>query len=156
MVSDIVNWYSLLISYCLNPCSNGIWSLTLLATDADKGTNRLNPCSNGIWSLTRRRNRGRLPDKGLNPCSNGIWSLTLALLCLHPWPWVLILVLMEYGLWRTHLYRTGAWVYRLNPCSNGIWSLTRITWPSNLRFSRLNPCSNGIWSLTVTKSFLIM
>ena len=37
----------------------------------------LNPCSNGIWSLT---NVGSFPYTfgvvSLNPCSNGIWSLT--------------------------------------------------------------------------------
>ena len=59
----------------------------------------LNPCSNGIWSLTVPRMRDpRLA--GLNPCSNGIWSLT-AVTALPPKPnRVLILVLMEYGLWR--------------------------------------------------------
>ena len=37
----------------------------------------LNPCSNGIWSLTQEpcfRSRSQAPC--LNPCSNGIWSLT--------------------------------------------------------------------------------
>ena len=61
---------------CLNPCSNGIWSLTLLSLSLMV-----------IWI------------NGLNPCSNGIWSLTYA----HPdtpaqIQNVLILVLMEYGL----------------------------------------------------------
>ena len=35
----------------------------------------LNPCSNGIWSLTNLVLK-LLPLLGLNPCSNGIWSLT--------------------------------------------------------------------------------
>ena len=35
----------------------------------------------------------------LNPCSNGIWSLTLLLVeCAGRGDYVLILVLMEYGL----------------------------------------------------------
>ena len=38
--------------------------------------------------------------RGLNPCSNGIWSLTTHLAGVHFVPrQVLILVLMEYGLW---------------------------------------------------------
>ena len=62
--------------------------------------NRLNPCSNGICSLTsytKDANAKRV--KGLNPCSNGICSLTkprpvYAMLATP----VLILVLMEYAL----------------------------------------------------------
>ena len=37
---------------CLNPCSNGIWSLTRNEVWDEEGLYRLNPCSNGIWSLT--------------------------------------------------------------------------------------------------------
>ena len=37
---------------------------------------------------------------------------------------VLILVLMEYGLWPDGQHADGVAVSRLNPCSNGIWSLT--------------------------------
>ena len=62
-------------------------------------TYSLNPCSNGIWSLTSTQH---IPVKivvSLNPCSNGIWSLTeqgdvMAMVSSY----VLILVLMEYGL----------------------------------------------------------
>ena len=115
-----------LLRQSLNPCSNGIWSLTI----RDKKVRNLltvlilvlmeyglwhmkakvyllesyclNPCSNGIWSLTKLC-RSYIPLLSrLNPCSNGIWSLTLP-----SWDrgWrssnVLILVLMEYGLWLT-------------------------------------------------------
>ena len=75
MVSDLFFIFLFFSSTGLNPCSNGIWSLT------DKEVSML-----GIWL-------------GLNPCSNGIWSLT------EGWQLVrisgllvLILVLMEYGL----------------------------------------------------------
>ena len=37
---------------CLNPCSNGIWSLTVDFIETNVKFERLNPCSNGIWSLT--------------------------------------------------------------------------------------------------------
>ena len=85
----------------LNPCSNGIWSLTPRSLlRALTIVLSLNPCSNGIWSLTTHRTAVSCSlTLGLNPCSNGIWSLTL--------DWseaeseirkVLILVLMEYGL----------------------------------------------------------
>ena len=36
----------------------------------------LNPCSNGIWSLTEHLIISMNNGEGLNPCSNGIWSLT--------------------------------------------------------------------------------
>ena len=87
-------WFS-----CLNPCSNGIWSLTrveipwrawdsvLILVLMEYGLwhqwsacwsvrSGLNPCSNGIWSLTRLDKVKPLLTYRLNPCSNGIWSLT--------------------------------------------------------------------------------
>ena len=91
----LVHW-----SRCLNPCSNGIWSLTdetisshyprhvLILVLMEYGlwpfmresfgfpAWSLNPCSNGIWSLTRQSAVYRHTSQGLNPCSNGIWSLT--------------------------------------------------------------------------------
>ena len=85
---------------CLNPCSNGIWSLTPEQARQLPVQEGLNPCSNGIWSLTKGAGvfSDPLPPR-LNPCSNGIWSLTEQGTCarlvrVH----VLILVLMEYGL----------------------------------------------------------
>ena len=84
----------------------------------------------------------------LNPCSNGIWSLTIAKMFYATVPRVLILVLMEYGLWLNT--RGVLWLdsYRLNPCSNGIWSLTNVIEDIRRSYKSLNPCSNGIWSLT--------
>ena len=58
----------------------------------------LNPCSNGIWSLTGMSIPVSIGSMGLNPCSNGIWSLTLEALKAEVEKTVLILVLMEYGL----------------------------------------------------------
>ena len=37
----------------LNPCSNGIWSLTVIKACMTTYVDSLNPCSNGIWSLTK-------------------------------------------------------------------------------------------------------
>ena len=87
----------------------------------------LNPCSNGIWSLTEEiMNTNREMEAGLNPCSNGIWSLTVSVGYFLPSSMVLILVLMEYGLWPGGARRPPAVIPRsLNPCSNGIWSLTK-------------------------------
>ena len=108
----------------LNPCSNGIWSLTRAddwkvfptsvlilvlmeyglwhkqRTSLSQPSEGLNPCSNGIWSLTRGSPSLNNQLVRLNPCSNGIWSLTLGNnhICDAVGP-VLILVLMEYGLW---------------------------------------------------------
>ena len=92
----------------LNPCSNGIWSLTVHGgMPEDNRQIRLNPCSNGIWSLTKITPPCSKLNTGLNPCSNGIWSLTLYQISYQYWVNdVLILVLMEYGLWLTYLILT--------------------------------------------------
>ena len=166
--------YNVLSATGLNPCSNGIWSLTswgsCCCSDSPEG---LNPCSNGIWSLTIKSKTNCRITESLNPCSNGIWSLTdyyhwvnnpcnvliLVLMEYGLWPndgvidsWkdvrVLILVLMEYGLWPLPERALPA-RQRLNPCSNGIWSLTSSQRRSESEWSCLNPCSNGIWSLTM-------
>ena len=61
MVSDLVSLVSNGVQTpCLNPCSNGIWSLTEDAGDLVPETGSLNPCSNGIWSLTGRPEGGVL------------------------------------------------------------------------------------------------
>ena len=134
----------------LNPCCNGRWSLTVwyFSKTSFRGDLCLNPCCNGRWSLTSVcpclawRNC-------LNPCCNGRWSLTIwhtqiRHLC------VLILVVMEDGLWPPQACINYALNLSLNPCCNGRWSLTlqNIT---NLWFRRfgLNPCCNGRWSLTL-------
>ena len=63
----------------------------------------LNPCSNGIWSLTCGQSASiGIDTPCLNPCSNGIWSLTVRHYCGGVASKVLILVLMEYGLWQNH------------------------------------------------------
>ena len=90
-------------------------------------TIRLNPCSNGICSLTKWRMSIRGHSSScLNPCSNGICSLTRDRVhSLWAFSKVLILVLMEYALW--HLSQDDNYLYfvkSLNPCSNGICSLT--------------------------------
>ena len=64
-------------------------------TSADAG---LNPCSNGIWSLTKQTMFNSEHCMCLNPCSNGIWSLTELQETRERLCHVLILVLMEYGL----------------------------------------------------------
>ena len=135
---------------CLNPCSNGIWSLTNYNSYRRLTHHRLNPCSNGIWSLTWSARPPSRNDvvlilvlmeyglwrsigcreswaRGLNPCSNGIWSLTSGVRRQASGVRVLILVLMEYGLWRYHHHPSRRLNMRLNPCSNGIWSLTEWT-----------------------------
>ena len=53
MVSDATEQGVKLLWRSLNPCSNGIWSLTYLAALSVALHSSLNPCSNGIWSLTR-------------------------------------------------------------------------------------------------------
>ena len=110
-------------------------------------------------------------EVGLNPCCNGRWSLTrlshVARFC-----FVLILVVMEDGLWLVELLKLYHYEECLNPCCNGRWSLTLLiylslystsvlilvvmedglwrSWPSNIPLQGgLNPCCNGRWSLTL-------
>ena len=54
MVSDRDGANTRLLDLCLNPCSNGIWSLTVTKASDVNPIMCLNPCSNGIWSLTGR------------------------------------------------------------------------------------------------------
>ena len=83
----------------LNPCSNGICSLTEGQDNGGQTYHRLNPCSNGICSLTPILLRDSPPRHCLNPCSNGICSLTYpAKFKEEIQDLVLILVLMEYAL----------------------------------------------------------
>ena len=67
--------------------------------DTEEGDSvRLNPCSNGICSLTETIKAEKKFRKGLNPCSNGICSLTEKFSAFVEINGVLILVLMEYAL----------------------------------------------------------
>ena len=125
----------------------GLWPGIIMTSNP--GTASLNPCSNGIWSLTKMFLDLSVSSWRLNPCSNGIWSLTKTYLAECFGKAVLILVLMEYGLWRRRSEFIAAARSGLNPCSNGIWSLTKMFLDLSVSSWRLNPCSNGIWSLTL-------
>ena len=67
------------------------------------------------------RRRAAAPVLILVLMEYGLWLIEVTTNLL--WKSVLILVLMEYGLWHKVVmipYRENG----LNPCSNGIWSLT--------------------------------
>ena len=75
--------------------------LSDLIVTVPKGTpiNSLNPCSNGICSLTNGNIIFQINKSSLNPCSNGICSLTaMDRDGKNEFIEVLILVLMEYAL----------------------------------------------------------
>ena len=135
----------------LNPCFNGIWSLSYQCFfDSYSYRKCLNPCFNGIWSLRTMKNLTFLETLSrLNPCFNGIWSLRYFEECKNNfYEYVLILVLMEYGLWAAKHYKKQKQIAKsLNPCFNGIWSLRRCRRWIEKGTESLNPCFNGIWSL---------
>ena len=165
-------------SKSLNPCCNGIWSQTKVASIFSTFGLRLNPCCNGIWSLTYGSVlRTSLYESSLNPCCNGIWSLTTAANVVRTLRAdVLILVVMEYGLWpgrKTHnssantvlilvVMEYGLWQERLL-CRRlrrsrvlilvvmeyGLWLMQFMCMTIVMS---LNPCCNGIWSLTYDKT----
>ena len=132
----------------LNPCSNGIWSLTIYAcvqSTTNSSVLILVLMEYGLWHWNVS-SKSQL--QCLNPCSNGIWSLTPSWCCLCHFQQVLILVLMEYGLWlkKGNLIPANAMVLILVLMEYGLWPTPReLFWGLRVR---LNPCSNGIWSLT--------
>ena len=85
----------------------GLWLIIPQQNDPDNP--RLNPCCAGLWSLTDKEVRLRWELlKSLNPCCAGLWSLTLRLRSNRgPWSRVLILVVLDYGLWLKHRGVTG-------------------------------------------------
>ena len=115
---------------------------------------RLNPCFNGRWSLTRQTLTNFRLLRCLNPCFNGRWSLTSLHLVDPLLPrWVLILVLMEDGLWRLAKQASLNVLGRLNPCFNGRWSLT-CAWDSpriwRLAVLILVLMEDGLWLQVVS------
>ena len=90
-----------MVEESLNPCCNGRWSLTVWTKFRSRLRNcRLNPCCNGRWSLTPEDYNLCSVIGCLNPCCNGRWSLTLIMQVAELLMRVLILVVMEDGLWR--------------------------------------------------------
>ena len=135
---------------CLNPCFNGRLSLSDLQRDGNwvKGVSILVLMEYGLGPASISTTPSATTC--LNPCSNGIWSQrnswngTHWLVCLF----VLILVLMEYGLgrcWqRLYCWRLLVLILVLMEYSLGLVSTRLVA----LVIARLNPCSNGIWSRT--------
>ena len=160
----------------LNPCFNGICSLTVLDWESFTG-NRfcLNPCFNGICSLT-------WGNSCLRDCRSGVLILVLMEYAL--WPDngatdvtvkpVLILVLMEYALWRLKglmaknirlivlilvLMEYALWLWvgyyhqKAAYCVLILVLMEYALWQEIQEELRefecsLNPCFNGIYSLT--------
>ena len=60
----------------------------------------LNPCCNGIYSMSKRRRVVYKVNESLNPCCNGIYSMSefFSWTVIYPRS-VLILVVMEYTQW---------------------------------------------------------
>ena len=56
----------------------------------------LNPCCNGIYSMSWSISIQHLIKSGLNPCCNGIYSMRIDCFRRGLTPTVLILVVMEY------------------------------------------------------------
>ena len=148
MVSDDFAGAQLLESISLNPCSNGIWSLTLTSVSRWLGRSQvliLVLMEYGLWQCGQNHNRGSVNVLILVLMEYGLWlpkdmkNIRAAR--------VLILVLMEYGLWRIHggVPEDGRQVLILVLMEYGLWPHTT---QYAKRRSRLNPCSNGIWSLT--------
>ena len=110
----------------------------------------LNPYSTGIWSATRTRTLRPNAKASLNPYSTGIWSATTILARFTLISYVLILILLEYGLRRLPTQTES---------SSSMMVLILILLEYGLRLflrksgrfgkARLNPYSTGIWSATL-------
>ena len=134
----------------LNPCCNGKWTQTPEKKFLESlNQTSLNPCCNGRWSLTNRLSTQSYQCGSLNPCCNGRCSLAIAVpLYIGFHQEVLILVVMEDGLWRSVSPVRARTECCLNPCCNGRWSLTSTLLRAAATSTCLNPCCNGRWSLT--------
>ena len=84
----------------------------------------LNPYSTGIWSATKESNLYEILCECLNPYSTGIWSATQPFYSTILADYVLILILLEYGLRQTPTLQNQQKYLSLNPYSTGIWSAT--------------------------------
>ena len=81
----------------LNPCCNGIYSMSVHAVIRVKNMQRgLNPCCNGIYSMRWQQNHSESQLRSLNPCCNGIYSMRAPTYMFNQHANVLILVVMEY------------------------------------------------------------
>ena len=134
---------------CLNPCSNGIYSMRLSNRAQRLTVSCLNPCSNGIYSMSLKWCDTSHSPLGLNPCSNGIYSMSRYSNGKSPHWGVLILVLMEYTQWvnKNHHNHFKTRVLILVLMEYTQWEcLQRLQWGLSVS---LNPCSNGIYSMRV-------
>ena len=107
----------------LNPCCNGIWSLTSMELGAGRKAHVLILVlmEDGLWLPIQSR-RASTHVLILVLMEDGLWLCAFCGLILFII--VLILVLMEDGLWPDTAKVLGVEMNRLNPCCNGIWSLT--------------------------------
>ena len=121
------------------------WVLKFMAIPKLLG---LNPCCNGIYSMSTAVCIEHYESTGLNPCCNGIYSMSTGQKCLQANGWtVLILVVMEYTQWVVAEYKQARVFKRLNPCCNGIYSMRLQTEIYPWKQRSLNPCCNGIYSM---------
>ena len=146
--------------------------------DINKKEDCLNPYSIGIWSATYYRPHWCAPHRRLNPYSIGIWSATSQLYIDKTTGQVLILILLEYGLRHSKIFRLYCKLqvlililleYGLRQLEGKDWArvprvLILILLEYGLRHlptgvrkvtSGLNPYSIGIWSATPQKSVLV-
>ena len=68
----------------LNPCCNGIYSMRSSGNlDKNHVVERLNPCCNGIYSMSAKSTICRKTLGCLNPCCNGIYSMSESTCCFY-------------------------------------------------------------------------
>ena len=119
------------------------WGILYYFLKSAKG---LNPCCNGIYSMSNFSYQKKYGIISLNPCCNGIYSMSTSPYTVQIHSEVLILVVMEYTQWELlmrFLFHFGS----LNPCCNGIYSMRIHIVITFVSFLGLNPCCNGIYSM---------
>ena len=83
---------------CLNPCYSGRWTLRMVVHQLSLPFKGLNPCYFGRETLRKKIVR-MYAGMGLNPCYFGRWTLSCSSDPLRHVRTVLILVILEDGLW---------------------------------------------------------
>ena len=83
----------------LNPCFDGICSMSWCSRSQPYAVGRLNPCFDGICSMSSVARRAKCAKRSLNPCFDGICSMSVHIETVNDQARakVLILVLMEYA-----------------------------------------------------------
>ena len=125
----------------------GVWATISFANYEE--SLRLNPFCFGIWGLRTYAFNGSTILCGLNPFCFGIWGLRATNnVATEVIASVLILFVLEYGVWVIKEFTLEETIECLNPFCFGIWGLRDVKKYEDEFNACLNPFCFGIWGLS--------